>query len=271
MKNLKIFLTFTFLISLFLLILNDHYLKNNFPSLITGKLSDFTGLIVLPVVLFVIFQKFITSEKRISSLLIFIGISFILWKTMPVEILFYKIQNYIFFPLPGRVKDPTDLIALISLFISFKIIRNYVNSDYPLPNPVVKILSYSILVIASTAVIATSPAMYYSNKSIDMESKKEKEEMLFLLEQTFIENGFEIESRQISDSNRYVYEIRMLGEGRWTKEHLSNSFTITFLQKDKNLFLLDVQGAQYFKKNEQACIELIEKKILQPVRAKLKE
>ena len=41
-----------FVVSLLLLIANDFYLKYAFPGWLTGKLSDFTGLIVFSLLLF---------------------------------------------------------------------------------------------------------------------------------------------------------------------------------------------------------------------------
>jgi hypothetical protein len=40
------------LVSVFLLVLNDHYLKAAFPSALTGKLSDFAGMFAAPLVLY---------------------------------------------------------------------------------------------------------------------------------------------------------------------------------------------------------------------------
>ena len=39
------------LCSIFLLVLNDHMLKELFPGFITGKLSDVAGMIFFPIVL----------------------------------------------------------------------------------------------------------------------------------------------------------------------------------------------------------------------------
>src|SRR5687768_980006 len=40
------------LVSVLVLVLNDHYLKAAFPSALTGKLSDFAGMFAAPLVLY---------------------------------------------------------------------------------------------------------------------------------------------------------------------------------------------------------------------------
>ena len=53
-----------FLVSLLVLLINDHIAKDLYPGLITGKLSDFSGLVVLPVLAFVAVEVAAKGTRR---------------------------------------------------------------------------------------------------------------------------------------------------------------------------------------------------------------
>jgi len=50
-KEIKILRFYGFLILLMVMILNDLILKSHYLSLITGKISDFSGLFIFPVLM----------------------------------------------------------------------------------------------------------------------------------------------------------------------------------------------------------------------------
>lgn len=103
-----------FLLSVFLLLLNDFYLKYTYHNWLTGKLSDVAGLFAFTVFLSTIFYK---QKKEV--IIIAVSLFFIWWKS-PLSssaILFFNEQLQI--PI-GRVIDYTDYIALAILpFIYF--------------------------------------------------------------------------------------------------------------------------------------------------------
>jgi len=96
-----------FFIALIILLVNDHYFKLIYGNWWTGKISDFTGMIVLPLVLCYFSRKIITN-------LIFSGLLFVFWKShISQEVIdFYNAFAIIQI---SRVVDYTDLIALFSL------------------------------------------------------------------------------------------------------------------------------------------------------------
>ncbi len=120
------------LAALVLLVVNDHVLKYRYPGLITGKLSDIAGMIVAPLVLFVIVpERFGSRRARAWSSVLVVAIAFALTKTWHPATRFYEwsfetMRAPLRFALSmvlGRqrpmwsdrvmlVCDPTDLVAL---------------------------------------------------------------------------------------------------------------------------------------------------------------
>lgn len=100
-----------FIISLAVLLLNDFYWKYSYHNWLTGKLSDFAGLIVLPVFLLALLPKLSKPGAVLFSALFFSW-----WKSsfsQPVIHLFNKTLS-----LPvDRVVDISDTIALPVLFL----------------------------------------------------------------------------------------------------------------------------------------------------------
>ena len=109
------------LLSMFLLGLNDHYLKWNHPSYLTGKLSDFAGLVFFPLLLEY------ALRSRVLSVVV-TGICFTLVKTTTVGNLCYNTFHAELYALLGLgrmvplIADPADCLALLALYIPLKII-----------------------------------------------------------------------------------------------------------------------------------------------------
>lgn len=114
MKNSKTTLLLSpfFLVGLFLLLLNDFYLKEEFHNFLTGKLSDFAGLFVFPF----FFAAFFNKKSKAIYLLTFVG--FIFWKS-PFANYFIETFNSLMFFNINRIIDYTDLIALLILPLSY--------------------------------------------------------------------------------------------------------------------------------------------------------
>jgi hypothetical protein len=73
------------LASLFVLVLNDHYLKTAFPSALTGKLSDFSGMFAAPLVLYSAIELAVRrpmsperAQRVLAACVIAIGLGFAL-------------------------------------------------------------------------------------------------------------------------------------------------------------------------------------------------
>ena len=108
MKRTELILNPVFIAGLVVLILNDHHWKLNYGNFITGKLSDFAGLLILPMFVASLFPWL----KKFVCLLV--GLLFILWKS-PAATPFINLINAVS-PLPiHRVIDYSDLLALLVL------------------------------------------------------------------------------------------------------------------------------------------------------------
>ena len=117
MKQEKLF-SFGFLFSLGVLLLNDFFLKDKFPGIITGKISDFAGLFAFPY----FFAAFFPKKRKIIYFSTFIG--FILWK-LPITDIFIEFWNQYMSYSIGRIIDYTDYIALLILPVSYFYKSNY--------------------------------------------------------------------------------------------------------------------------------------------------
>jgi len=107
-RTLAIFITWPFLLSLAVLLVNDWLLKRAFPGFITGKLSDFAGLAVVALPLFAAFPR------HTRALYLAIGGVFLWWKS-PASGSFISYINDLLPMKIGRTVDHGDLISIIVL------------------------------------------------------------------------------------------------------------------------------------------------------------
>ena len=100
-----------FITSIFLLLINDLYLKFEYHNYLTGKLSDFAGLFAFPYFFSCFFPK------KIKPIYVLSGILFLFWKSEFSQPLYEYANSY------GlginRTVDYTDLIALLILPVSY--------------------------------------------------------------------------------------------------------------------------------------------------------
>ena len=101
-----------FMVSLFLLLVNDFILKTAFSNTLTGKLSDFCGLYA-----FAFFFSKIFPENKKLAVHILTAIFFIVWKS-PLSQPFITLFSTCLFTI-DRVVDYTDLWALLVLPVSY--------------------------------------------------------------------------------------------------------------------------------------------------------
>ena len=143
------------LISIVLLLLNDHVFKLLYPSWATGKLSDFAGLFFFPFLMAAALGlgtlRLHWSVQRTGWIAFGLtGIWFALIKTTPWGNGFT--QDIVSMLLGFRVQiilDPTDLIALLALLPAWRL-WNRVEPRQPSP------LAWGVLSLATLATIATS-------------------------------------------------------------------------------------------------------------------
>jgi len=149
MKRKDLILNSYFVIGLIVLILNDFYLKYEYGNFLTGKLSDFAGLLIFPMFIASIIPKLRKSISLIT------GIGFIIWK-LPLFTPVVDLINQLPFVSMYRVIDYSDYIALLILPLSHYLI------NYHEFRPIIKIeqiksfLRFSLLGVSFFAFCATS-------------------------------------------------------------------------------------------------------------------
>ena len=156
-------LNVVFMTGLCVLFLNDHYWKLAFANAITGKLSDFAGVLILPMLLSYLFPRWIKVN------IILAGILFIYWKS-PISEPFIQFYNDWAFIKIHRVVDYTDLMALVTLPVAYLLItrmnqwkRLHVNLPHLHP--------WMLLLPSMIVLMATSPPAYYRYTFSDGELK----------------------------------------------------------------------------------------------------
>src|SRR3990170_664811 len=115
-----------------LLLLNDHVFKQAFPSILTGKLSDFAGLFFFPFLLAVLVgltgwraRRPRGTEAAMAACFAVTAWCFALIKVHPASnVLAVRVLESAM-ELPVRiVRDPTDLIALAALWPAWRLWRS---------------------------------------------------------------------------------------------------------------------------------------------------
>ncbi len=150
------------LISILVLLLNDHVFKASMPSALTGKLSDLAGLFFFPFLVGTILQglvKLFLPARRLParqalatsfllSAAFFIGI-----KTFPSFNEFVAEWLSTLFHLPVRIAlDPTDLLAFV-VFIPAWMLWAHIERDRRPAAP--GKLAYAMLGLGALACVAT--------------------------------------------------------------------------------------------------------------------
>jgi hypothetical protein len=208
--NRNILITPLFVIALITLVINDHLLKAAYPGWLTGKLSDFVGLFVLAVFVYAIAGKYLESSKRLLTMHIIIGLGFVIWKAAPIEIIFAELNKFVSIPLPSRVKDVSDLIALLILPISYLYIaRNRRLTFKPVfPARLNRAFTTCVLAITGLAIIATSPGRRYDLRpNVSAETTCQYSDILSIFEQTLSEKEIKILDKHAVDDTTYRYKI----------------------------------------------------------------
>jgi hypothetical protein len=165
-KETDIFQSGIFIFNLVLLLCNDFYWKQTYHNALTGKISDFAGLVV--------FALFFTAFFPVFKKNIFIGtaILFTFWKSAFSES-FIQFLNDSYFPC-SRVVDYSDLMALLVLPFIYDYKRFTINILLP------QYLRLAIASIALFAIYATSPppSSYYKIQ--------DKSKNIYTLHHTFV-------------------------------------------------------------------------------------
>lgn len=150
------------LLSIGLLLLNDHFLKATAPSWLTGKLSDFAGLFFFPFALLALLAWPLTALRvrprpALAVAILLTAGWFTVIKTVPTFNHFTAQMIGTFWGVPVSIAlDPSDLLALPMLGLTWQL--GQALAVAPNPQPVGK-RAYLALSLAALATLATSPCM----------------------------------------------------------------------------------------------------------------
>lgn len=262
-----------FLIALLLLIFNDHFLKIAYPSLLTGKLSDFAGIFTFPIFVAVLFHRFIQNQQRFLILHLIIVILFTMWKLAPVEILLQYIGQTTSLPMPKRVKDATDLTALSVLPLSYYFViyqqkRRF--NQFKLKG-LQNLLCTIVLFVASSAFIATSyHYQYLRTPNRIVKTNMSKAELLYNFEKALFESGIEIAPYRVIGDSLYIYNIsleysRNIDDNNNISQHYSihgkMNVRIDFQELIIKSIKLETRNVKYA---EEIIDKIIDEKIMAP-------
>ncbi len=149
----ELLLNHIFILSLLILAINDHVLKDLYHNWLTGKISDFAGLIVLPIFIAFLFPKITKWSCHISAL------CFVFWKTEFSSGLIELLNRNDIFTI-SRIIDYSDFIALLILPIPWVIInqKDRIHNTQPTGNfrlTVIALTTFGVLTATSIRLTPT--------------------------------------------------------------------------------------------------------------------
>ena len=147
-----------FILGLALLLINDFYLKPTFGNVITGKLSDFSGLFIFPL----FWVSFFPNRK--NFIFVSTAVLFIIWKSTYSQP-FIDFWNSLSPFQIHRVVDDSDLMALFVLPLSYLYSKQ--NFTTLKLNPVFTLM-VSVFAFMATSYLTTIPQhkIYYFDYGI---------------------------------------------------------------------------------------------------------
>jgi len=158
--------TWPFLLALTTLLINDWWLKLAYPSVITGKLSDFAGIAVVALLLGAFFPR------RMPAIALGISVVFLWWKSPLSSAFILFVNDWLPFKM-ARTVDYSDLIALCVLPLCHRVLTD--SERYALPWRSAKhFLAAPILGISLLGIMGTSFLPYtqeYSVRPTDISTK----------------------------------------------------------------------------------------------------
>ena len=221
-RNSALLFNWIFIAGLILLALNDHYLKWTFGNYVTGKISDFAGLLIFPMFLQFLFPRI----SRFS--VIVTGVLFVFWK-LPISNHFIDIYNKVALIPITRTVDYSDFIALLILPLAWYFIGRIDSYRIGRISP-----SFATCLIAAPAAMvfmATSPPIsFYMQPGGDIHIGKSYR--LKITEEQALQKlkaeGFTIipdtSQRETSRADYYLMKNVVLNGGKDTIETIQFGF-----------------------------------------------
>ena len=189
-----------YLLALAVLLLNDHVLKEAVPGVLTGKLSDVAGLIVLPVLLTTLLR--VPSRQLVWAVHGTVGLAFAALQFVPPEVLWQV------FPVQ-HTPDPTDLLALAILPLGVRLSLADVDSAglsaRQLEGRVRPVLAHLVGLVAVGAVLATSPPRApLVVEATPVEQAETPRDALRQLEARFAALGFDAHGSEVAPYEAWI-------------------------------------------------------------------
>lgn len=158
-RNKNLILNPIFLTGLMVLVINDHWLKMRYPGVLTGKLSDFAGVLIFALFLAYVCPRWAKAMPLVT------GLWFIFWKS-PASTTFIDWYNT-WAPIRiTRIVDYSDLVALVMLLPAGYIIRRTESPSEPFVNR--RTVAALLIIPCTLAFMATSPPKrYLHNNHVD--------------------------------------------------------------------------------------------------------
>jgi hypothetical protein len=160
----SIYTTWPLLLSVLLLILNDHVFKYSFPGIVTGKISDFAGIFLIVLVLRSIFPK-----RVLETSLLVVGL-FLFWKSPYANSLIEFINTYS--PLKFiRTVDYSDLVAFTIIPVAHFVYEN--RNGFALKLNIAELIKIPAIVLTVLGITGTSALHQPDRYEIRKESSSE--------------------------------------------------------------------------------------------------
>jgi len=149
-------------LSVALLILNDHFFKEAYPSWLTGKLSDFSGIFLIILVVRSVGPDHV---RKITTAVI---VLFAFWKSTYSQPLIDSINIYSDIKI-GRVVDLTDLMALTMIPIAHHVFEN--SQKFNINLNIVGLLKIPVITVAVLAITGTALVDNWTSYTIKQKSQ----------------------------------------------------------------------------------------------------
>lgn len=144
----SIITTWPFLFCLAILIMNDWWLKDACPGVITGKLSDFAGIAVVSLLLLA------TYPRRVVSIFCSIFLAFLWWKSPASDVCIQLFNQLGLFRI-GRTVDYTDMVAMVIFPVCRAVAAQETGFAIPWPR-LRRYMAVPTVLVTLTAILGTS-------------------------------------------------------------------------------------------------------------------
>ncbi len=142
-----------FLVTVALLLVNDHILKDSAAAgLLTGKLSDFAGLFFAPILLAALLG--VRTRRGLHGAAAAVAIVFAAINLSPTLAAMWDTAASYVYPFQTTV-DPTDLVALVSIPFGLWVLEPAMRSERSMS--LRRLAEYAAVTVAAMGSVATSP------------------------------------------------------------------------------------------------------------------